>query len=114
MLATALNLLPGGQLDGGHILYALWPRAHRHVTRFTVAALLGLGAVAVLHRLRIITGGLAGWDGWLVWGILILFTGTRHPQVITWPGLNGTRKLLALIALLMLVLTFIPTPLTLT
>jgi membrane-associated protease RseP (regulator of RpoE activity) len=110
MFATALNLLPGGQLDGGHILYALWPHAHRQITRLTIAALVGLGTIAVLHTLDVVRGGWWGWEGWLVWGILITFTGTRHPQVISWPGLNGTRKALAVVALLMLVLTFVPTP----
>src|SRR5207244_2746518 len=40
MFATALNLLPGGQLDGGHIVFALAPRAHRIVSRLTILALI--------------------------------------------------------------------------
>ncbi len=43
MYATALNLLPAGQLDGGHIVYALAPRAHRVISWITVIALVGLG-----------------------------------------------------------------------
>src|SRR5262249_14761903 len=43
MFATALNLLPSGQLDGGHIVYAVAPRWHRWISRLTVFALLPLG-----------------------------------------------------------------------
>src|SRR5688572_6167504 len=43
MFATALNLLPSGQLDGGHIVYAVSPRAHRVVSRVTVVVLVSLG-----------------------------------------------------------------------
>ena len=44
MLATALNLLPGGQLDGGHLVYAVAPRAHKWVTTTTVVVLALLSA----------------------------------------------------------------------
>ncbi len=43
MFATALNLLPGGQFDGGHIIYAIAPRAHKWVTRICIAILFVLG-----------------------------------------------------------------------
>ncbi len=42
MFATALNLLPGGQLDGGHIVFSIAPRAHRWISRITIAALIPL------------------------------------------------------------------------
>jgi len=95
MFATALNLLPGGQLDGGHIVFALFPKAHRFVSWATVAVLTPMGFF---------------WKGWWVWAVLLAFLGMRHPQVILWPGVNDKRKLLALLALLMLVLTFVPAP----
>jgi membrane-associated protease RseP (regulator of RpoE activity) len=95
MFATALNLLPGGQLDGGHIVFALFPRYHRWVSWATVAALIPMGMF---------------WKGWWVWAVLLAFLGMRHPQVIAWPEPDGRRKTLAAFALLMLLLTFVPAP----
>jgi membrane-associated protease RseP (regulator of RpoE activity) len=96
MFATALNLLPGGQLDGGHIVFSLAPRAHRIVSGLVILALLPLGYYY--------------WAGWLIWPILIGVTGLRHPIVPEWPGINRSRYLLAIVALIMLVLTFTPAP----
>ncbi len=95
MFATALNLLPGGQLDGGHIVYALSPRRHKITSRVTVVLLVFLAWF---------------WAGWLVWSVLLMVTGTRHPQVPATPGLGSGRYLLAAFALLMLLVTFVPAP----
>ncbi len=96
MFATALNLLPGGQLDGGHLVYALFPRAHKWVSRLSVAVLLPMGIFL--------------WPGWLIWAVLLAVTGMRHPQVPVWPGIDSRRWLLGLLALGMLILTFMPAP----
>jgi membrane-associated protease RseP (regulator of RpoE activity) len=96
MLATTLNLIPGGQLDGGHIVYALFPRAHRWTSRAAVIVLAGFG--------------LRYWPGWLMWGLVVLFTGTRHPSVPPQPGLGDSRKLLGIVALIIFLLTFMPSP----
>jgi membrane-associated protease RseP (regulator of RpoE activity) len=109
MFATALNLIPGGQLDGGHIVYAVAPHAHRRVTRISVIALSLLGLVGLL-RLVVADGRGWAWPGWLLWAVILAATGWRHPAVPLWPGLDQTRRRLALVALLLLVLTFLPTP----
>ena len=96
MFATALNLIPGGQLDGGHIVYALSPRIHRNMSRLVATVLVPMSYFL--------------WSGWLMWALILLITGTRHPQVPEWPGLTPGRKLLARFGLLMLVLTFVPAP----
>jgi Zn-dependent protease len=95
MFATALNLLPGGQLDGGHITYAVSPRAHKWVTRATILALIPMGAF---------------WAGWWVWAVILGFTGTRHPNVPPWPDIGPERRWLALAAVLMLALTLVLAP----
>lgn len=96
MFATSLNLLPGGQLDGGHIIFAVSPRAHKKISRVTILALILMAFFF--------------WPGWLVWAILLRLSGMRHPGVSEWPGLTPGRRLLAVAALLMLVLTFAPMP----
>lgn len=97
MFATALNLLPGGQLDGGHIVYAVFPRAHKYITVLTIGILIPMAWLS---------------PSWILWAALIAITGFRHPPVPTWPDLPPNRRLLALLALLMLVLTFAPAAIT--
>jgi membrane-associated protease RseP (regulator of RpoE activity) len=97
MLATALNLIPGGQLDGGHIVYALDPRAHRWVSTLCILGLVVLGWYF--------------WAGWLLWAVLLRVTASRRPVVPQQPGLDRKSKRLALAAALMLVVTWIPSPL---
>jgi membrane-associated protease RseP (regulator of RpoE activity) len=96
MFATALNLLPGGQLDGGHIVFALAPRAHRMISRLTILALIPMGIYF--------------WSGWLIWAVLLRISGMRHPMVEEWIGISTGRRWLAVLGLLMLTLTLTPAP----
>jgi len=108
IFATALNLLPAGQLDGGHILYAVSPRAHSRAAYFVPAFLLSIAATRVLLYGEWTTVIL-----WATWSLLILLFGRRHPPPGAWESeLGPGRSLLALVALLMLVLSFMPVPLT--
>lgn len=96
LLATALNLLPIGQLDGGHILYSLLGDWHKPLSRIFIVALVPIGLFC-------------SWS-WLVWaGVLFLF-GMRHPIICDIAPLGRTRVRLALAALLMLVLSFTLVP----
>lgn len=96
MFATSLNLLPGGQLDGGHIVFSIAPQVHKLVSRLTILILLPMAYYL--------------WTGWFVWAILLQVSSLRHPQVAEWPRVSGGRISLALFALLMLVLTVTPAP----
>lgn len=96
MFATALNLLPGGQLDGGHIVFSLAPRAHKTVSRLTILALIPMA--------------LYFWAGWLIWAVLLRISGMRHPMVAEWPGVTGVRRWIAAFGLVMLILTLAPAP----
>ena len=98
MFATALNLLPSSQLDGGHIVYALAPRAHRVISWITVIALVYMG------RLHI---------SWRVWaGLLIVMNVMtyRQRQAPDCPELPPNRRAWALLAAIMLILTFTVSP----
>ncbi len=98
MFATALNLLPSSQLDGGHIVYALAPRAHRVISWITVIVLVYLGRMYV---------------GWRVWAGLIIVMNVltyRQQQAPEFPSLPGGRWILALLAAVMLALTFTVSP----
>ena len=97
LFATALNLLPAGQLDGGHILYAVASERHRQ-TSFAVALLLVPLAVKF-------------WAGWLVWAVLLVAIGFRHPPLIDrWEPLDQTRRILSGVALGIFILCFMPAP----
>lgn len=97
LFATALNLLPAGQLDGGHILYALLGPKHKLVSRGLFFTLLPLGILC--------------WLGWIVWAGLLLLVGLRHPPLLA-PDepLDRPRKYLALVAAIVFALCFVPTP----
>jgi membrane-associated protease RseP (regulator of RpoE activity) len=96
LFITSLNLIPGGQLDGGHILYAVSPRAHRIVTNILPIVLFVMGTLY--------------WVGWLLWGIFLMIPMMRHPKVAVIPELSRGRLTLAIVGLVILMLTFTPTP----
>ena len=96
MLATSLNLLPAGQLDGGHLCYAISRRFHARISRTTLVVVILLGA---LHR------------AWLLWAVALLFLGDRHPALLDEvETLSNGRRLLALLALAVFLLSFMPVP----
>ncbi len=98
MYATALNLLPSSQLDGGHIVYALAPRAHRLISWITIAALAYLGRFNY---------------AWWFWGGLITAMNIltfRQEQAPKEPPLPANRWILAAIGVVMLAVTFTVVP----
>src|SRR5205085_5888368 len=92
ILATALNLLPIGQLDGGHILYSMVGERHKLLSRAFTAALIPIGIFF--------------WPGWLVWAVLLLFFGMRHPAIYDPSPLSDGRRKLAWLSLLIFLLCF--------
>jgi membrane-associated protease RseP (regulator of RpoE activity) len=102
MFATALNLLPVWQLDGGHILFSLAPDKHQQASLAVSLSLVALG-IYTWHQ----------WQGWLIWGFVltILCLRYRHPPLYD-PGetLDLRRRLLAIVAVVIFVLCFTPWP----
>jgi membrane-associated protease RseP (regulator of RpoE activity) len=100
LFATALNLFPVGQLDGGHISYAVLGRRSSHVTMATIAVGLALSVFA---------------GSWIVWSVMMLVMlrlfGRHHPPVFDEETpLDRGRQMLALFAVVMFVLCFMPVP----
>jgi membrane-associated protease RseP (regulator of RpoE activity) len=105
LFVTSLNLIPIGQLDGGHIAFAILGSRHRYLSIILVAvlALLGLGALA----------GSAGWEGWLIWAVLMVILGIKHPPVMYWEArLDPKRRVIGLLTFVIFIITFIPSPFT--
>jgi membrane-associated protease RseP (regulator of RpoE activity) len=96
LFITSLNLIPGGQLDGGHILYAISPRVHKIFTDLLPLVLFVAGAVF--------------WMGWIVWGIFLLIPAMRHPRVHSEASLSRSRIVLGVAGIVIFLLTFTPTP----
>jgi membrane-associated protease RseP (regulator of RpoE activity) len=100
--ATAMNLLPIGQLDGGHILYAFFPNWHKRISVVMCGALLALGVALLLMG--------TAWYGWIVWAVILFFLGRRHPMVYDNSELDPGRKKLGWIALAVFILCFAYAP----
>ncbi len=98
VLLTALNLLPLGQFDGGHVAYALVGRHAWPLAFVTFMTLVTLG----------VTGG---WSGWLIWAFMGMLTGLRHPPPhddLT--PLGRSRTALGLFTAVLFALMFVPVP----
>lgn len=97
LFVTCLNLLPMGQLDGGHVAYALFGRHAWQIARLTAGALLLLTFL--------------GWQGWLLWVILPIVFGLRHPPPLNdHTSLDRRRKILGAGMILIFILVFTPVP----
>jgi Zn-dependent protease len=96
LFVTSLNLIPAGQLDGGHILYAITSQWHRRLTYVVPVILLVMGATL--------------WTGWVLWGVILLLPAMRHPHVPFFPLMPYNHRRLGWVALAILILTFLPAP----
>jgi Zn-dependent protease len=96
LFVTSLNLIPAGQLDGGHILYSISSRWHRRLTFVVPVVLLVMGITL--------------WTGWVLWGVILLLPAMRHPHVPFFPLMPYNYRWLFWLALAILVLTFVPAP----
>jgi membrane-associated protease RseP (regulator of RpoE activity) len=97
LFVTSMNLIPVGQLDGGHIVYALLGEKQTRLSFLLVVFMLVLGFLL--------------WEGWFVWAVLLLVLGLRHPPVIYWEvPLDRKRKFIGWVSLVIFILTFIPMP----
>jgi len=97
-LVTALNLLPAGQLDGGHIARALLGPNAKYASWAAIAALIALSFYY--------------WS-WLLFAILILFLGAKHPPPLNDINkLDTRRKMVGVFAFVVLIIAFVPVPMT--
>jgi hypothetical protein len=96
MLVTAINLLPAGQLDGGHIARGLLGEKARYLSYATIAGLFIMSLFYV---------------GWLIFGFFIMFLGLKHPAPLNdISKIDFRRKVVGVIAIVVLVATFTPIP----
>jgi len=97
ILVTALNLFPVGQLDGGHVSYALIGAKSRKLARLFFGVFIVMGVIF--------------WVGWFIWAFIILFLGLRHPRVLDEATpLSPGRKFIGYVVILIFILSFIPDP----
>jgi membrane-associated protease RseP (regulator of RpoE activity) len=98
LLVTALNLIPAGQLDGGHIIYSLFGKRSRLIMPFILIALIILGTV---------------WSGWWIWAFLIFIFGRTHAEPLDQiTPLDPRRRAVAVLGLIIFLLVFTPIPLS--
>ena len=96
LFVTALNLLPMGQLDGGHIVYSLFKRRHKILSLITFISLFPLAYF---------------WEGWLFWIMAVFLFGLRHPMLVDEiTPLQNEDKILGIVAIIIFIITFIPVP----
>ena len=97
LFVTSLNLIPIGQLDGGHVAYALWGNRQKTMAFAVVPMLIVLGFV--------------GWPGWFIWAFMAGLWGIGHPPIMD-PAtpLGQGRTIIGWFALAVFVLTFAPVP----
>ncbi|MEQ9618760.1 MAG: site-2 protease family protein [Deltaproteobacteria bacterium] len=128
LFVTALNLIPSGQLDGGHIVYALFSRKYHRIISISMITLLvvfGIGTEPLIILADRYAGSGApsfmsqvpafeGWPGWILWAVLLTLMGTKHPPTIHEEAeLGGRRRLLGFISLLIFVGCITPVPIKL-
>lgn len=109
LFITAMNLLPVGQLDGGHILYAIMGKWQGMVARVFFALLLILGFGGIIPGLQ--TGIPPEGAGWLLWAAILLFIiKLDHPPVTDPLPLDAGRSLLGWITFILFIISFVPIP----
>ncbi len=111
LFITAMNMIPVGQLDGGHVVYSMFgTKRHEAVASISMIVLIILGVAGTLDTF-VDLGFNFGWTGWLFWALILNFViKVKHPPVMYFEPLDTRRMILGYISLAILVISFSPNP----
>lgn len=111
LFITAMNMIPVGQLDGGHIIYSMFgEKIQEAVSGISLIALSLLGFIGLLDSILEI-GLDFGWSGWLFWALILFFIiKIKHPPVYDFRKLDNFRMILGYVSIIILLLSFSPAP----
>lgn len=111
LFITAMNMIPIGQLDGGHIGYTMFGKeTHFKIAVVSFSILFVLGILGIIESTLDFHFGF-GWSGWLFWAIILYFIiKIEHPHIYDDTELDFKRKLLGYFSFFVLIISFSPTP----
>ncbi len=114
LFITAMNLIPVGQLDGGHIIYSMFGgKIHEAIASISMLLLAFIGVSGFIGTLGIELG--FGWSGWLFWAFILYFViKVKHPPVPFFEKLSTGRMIIGFFAILIFILSFSLSPFVLT
>jgi membrane-associated protease RseP (regulator of RpoE activity) len=111
LFVTSMNLIPVGQLDGGHIIYSMFDeKKHEAIASIFMILLIAVGLFGLLNTLLNFNINF-GWSGWLFWAFILYFLiKVKHPPVKEFEKLDLTRMAIGIFAIIVFILSFSPTP----
>jgi membrane-associated protease RseP (regulator of RpoE activity) len=115
LFITSMNMIPVGQLDGGHISYAMFgDKNHYKISVIAFVIMFAFGILGLIDSMLEFNYGI-GWSGWLFWSLILYFIiRLKHPPVPDTTELDSRRKLIGYIAYFIFIISFSPTPIMLT
>jgi membrane-associated protease RseP (regulator of RpoE activity) len=115
LFITSMNMIPVGQLDGGHISYAMFGElTHYKISVICFSVMFVFGIIGLVDSMLEINYGV-GWSGWLFWSLILYFViKLKHPPVLDATQLDPRRKLIGYIAFFIFLISFSPMPIMLT
>lgn len=111
LFVTSMNLIPVGQLDGGHIIYSMFGgKKHEAIASISMIILLILGILGIVNSFFNLDI-MIGWSGWLFWSMILYFViKVKHPPVYHFEELSFGRKVIGWFAIIIFIISFTPTP----
>ena len=115
LLITSMNMIPVGQLDGGHIAYTMFGEENSYIVSLVAFwVLLALGLAGIVDGILELGLGI-GWGGWLFWSLVLFFiVRLKHPPIPDSIPLSKGRMLLGYLSLFIFIISFSPAPIMLT
>jgi len=115
LFVTALNMIPVGQLDGGHVVYSMFGlKNHERIASVFLILLLAFGIFGLIDVLLELNMNF-GWSGWLFWSMILYFViKVKHPPAMYFEKLDPVRMTVGYISLIVFLLSFSPAPFVIT
>lgn len=111
LFITAMNMIPVGQLDGGHIIYSMFNvKKHEAIASVSMIIMIILGVIGALDTFLEL-GLNFGWTGWIFWALILNFViKVKHPPVVIFQPLDSRRMMIGYLSLFILIISFTPSP----